>query len=31
MQDECAKVNMSPLGTGCMAPFKAQIENCRSR
>ena len=31
MQDECAKVNMSPLGSGCMAPFKAQIEYCRSR
>ena len=28
MKDECRKVNMSPLGTGCMAPFKAQIEYC---
>jgi hypothetical protein len=28
MKDECKKVNMSPLGTGCMAPFKAQIEYC---
>jgi len=28
MQDECQKVNMSPIGTGCMAPFKAQIEYC---
>jgi hypothetical protein len=28
MKDECAKVNMSPLGSGCMAPFKAQLEYC---
>jgi len=28
MKAECKKVNMSPLGTGCMAPFKAQIEYC---
>jgi len=28
MKDECKKVNLSPLGTGCMAPFKAQIEYC---
>ena len=28
MKDQCQKVNMSPLGTGCMAPFKAQIEYC---
>lgn len=28
MKNECAKVKMSPLGTGCMAPFKAQIEYC---
>lgn len=31
MQDECQKVNMSPMGTGCMAPFKAQIEYCHDR
>jgi hypothetical protein len=31
MKDECKKVNMSPLGTGCMAPFKAQIEYCYGR
>jgi len=31
MRDECRKVNMSPLGTGCMAPFKAQIEYCHNR
>lgn len=28
MKDECRKVNLSPLATGCMAPFKAQIEYC---
>ena len=31
MKDECKKVNMSPLGTGCMAPFKAQMEYCYGR
>ena len=31
MKDECKKVNMSPLGTGCMSPFKAQIEYCYRR
>jgi hypothetical protein len=31
MKDECRKVNMSPLGTGCMAPFKAQLEYCFRR
>ena len=31
MKDQCKKVNMSPLGTGCMAPFKAQIEYCYGR
>ena len=31
MKSECKKVNMSPLGTGCMAPFKAQMEYCYGR
>ena len=31
MKEECRKVKMSPLGTGCMAPFKAQIQYCDRR
>jgi len=31
MKGECRNVNMSPLGTGCMSPFKAQLEYCYRR